>query len=88
MLLWWVRAPTSAAWLEDAETALLWGYLVFWRVCVLRDMDIPGWYALTVTLGAGLFAAMMFASAWKVLSGRGVTWKGRRFGARRETMEE
>ena len=78
-LLWWVRVPASAAWLAPAEAALLWGYLVYWRVRVLRDMRIPAWYALTVPLGAGIFAAMMFASAWKVLSGRGVTWKGRRY---------
>jgi hypothetical protein len=63
-----------------AEAALLWGYLIFWRVRVLSDMEIPAWYAFTIPLGAGLFAAMMFASTWKVLSGQGVTWKGRRYG--------
>jgi len=81
-LLWWLKAPASAAWLAAAEAALLWGYLVYWRVRVLRDMHIPAWYALTVPLGAGLFAAMMIVSTWKVLSGRGVTWKGRRYGVR------
>ena len=42
-------------------------------------MKIPVWYAWTIPLGAGIFAAMMFASTWKVLSGRGVTWKGRTY---------
>jgi hypothetical protein len=42
-------------------------------------MGISAGYALTAPLGAGVFAAMMFASAWKVLSKRGVTWKGRRY---------
>ena len=46
---------------------------------VARAMHISGWYALTTPLGAGVFAAMMFTSAWKVLSGRGVTWKGRTY---------
>jgi chlorobactene glucosyltransferase len=78
-LAWWAAAPASAAWLVAAEAALLWGWLVFWRVRVLRDMEIPAWYALTIPLGAGLFAAMLFASTWKVLSGQGVTWKGRRY---------
>ena len=78
-LAWWAAAPASAAWLVPAEAALLWGWLVFWRVRVLRDMGIPAWYALTIPLGAGLFAAMLFASTWKVLSGQGVTWKGRRY---------
>ena len=81
-LVWWGRVPGSEAWLMTAEAALLWGYLVFWRVRVLRDMEIPGWYALTIPLGAGIFAAMLFASTWKVLSGRGVTWKGRRYGVK------
>jgi hypothetical protein len=34
---------------------------------------------LTTPLGAGLFAAMMLKSAWNVLSGKGVVWKGRRY---------
>jgi chlorobactene glucosyltransferase len=78
-LAWWAAVPASAGWLVAAEAALLWGWLVFWRVQVLRDMRIPSWYALTVPLGAAIFAAMMFASTWKVLSGQGVTWKGRRY---------
>ena len=78
-LLWWRVVPGSGAWLVAAEAALLWGYLIFWRLLVLRDMKVPGWYALTIPLGAGVFAAMMFASTWKVLSGQGVTWKGRKY---------
>lgn len=74
--------PGLEAWLGyplALQAALLLGTLVFWRVQVLRAMGVPVWYALTVPLGAGVFAAMMIASAWKVLSGRGVTWKGRRY---------
>jgi chlorobactene glucosyltransferase len=78
-LVGWAVAPASLAWLAALEAALLWVYLIFWRVRVLRDMHIPAWYALTIPLGAAIFAAMMFASTWKVLSGRGVTWKGRRY---------
>jgi chlorobactene glucosyltransferase len=78
-LVWWAAVPASAGWLAAAEAALLWGWLVFWRVRILRDMRIPSWYALTIPLGAAIFAAMMFASTWKVLSGQGVTWKGRRY---------
>jgi chlorobactene glucosyltransferase len=78
-LVWWGVAPASGAWLVASEAALLWAYLIFWRVLVLRDMKIPGWYAFTIPLGAGLFAVMLFASTWKVLSGQGVTWKGRKY---------
>lgn len=59
------------------EALLLWAYVLTWRGRVARAMGIPAWYALTTPLGAGVFAAMMLASAWKVLTGKGVTWKGR-----------
>jgi len=61
------------------EALALWGYLLFWRVLASRGMDIPDWYALTIPVGAGVFAAMMVTSAWNVLSGKGVTWKGRTY---------
>jgi len=61
------------------EALILWGYLLFWRVLASRGMDIPAWYALTLPIGAGVFAAMMVTSAWNVLSGKGVTWKGRTY---------
>lgn len=72
-------AGVGSGWGVAAEAALLWGYLIFWRILALRAMKVPLWYSLTVPLGAGIFAAMMLTSAWKVLSGRGVTWKGRRY---------
>jgi chlorobactene glucosyltransferase len=78
-LLWWATAPASLAWLVAAEAALLWGYLILWRAVALRAMQIPIAYAFTIPLGAGIFAAMMLASTWKVLSGQGVTWKGRKY---------
>jgi hypothetical protein len=61
------------------EAILLWGYLLFWRIQASRGMGIPTGYALTLPIGAGVFAAMMITSAWNVLSGRGVTWKGRTY---------
>jgi chlorobactene glucosyltransferase len=61
------------------EALLLWGYLLYWRGRVAQGMGLTAWYALTTPLGAGVFAAMMLTSAFKVLSGRGVTWKGRTY---------
>lgn len=61
------------------EALVLWVYLIYWRILASRGMDISGWYALTTPLGAGVFAAMMITSAWNVLSGTGVTWKGRTY---------
>jgi len=40
-------------------------------------MGISPWYAFTLPLGSAVFAGMMFTSAWRVLSGKGVIWKGR-----------
>ena len=60
-----------------AEALILWGALIYKRAAVARGMDISRWYALTTPLGAGVFTAMMLTSSWKVLSGQGVTWKGR-----------
>lgn len=62
-----------------SEAILLWGYLIYWRGLAARGMAIPFWHALTTPLGAFVFAAMMLTSAWNVLSGKGVVWKGRRY---------
>jgi hypothetical protein len=78
-LVWWSAGGGSEALIVVAGAGLLWSYLIFWRVLASRGMGISGWYALTTPLGAGIFATMMLASTWKVLSGRGVTWKGRRY---------
>jgi chlorobactene glucosyltransferase len=56
---------------------VVWITLLVTRATIAHKMKISPWYAFTTPLGAGIFAAMMLTSAWKVLSGRGVTWKGR-----------
>ena len=64
------------------EALILWAYLIKVRADASSKMKISLWYALTTPLGAGVFAAMMFTSAWKVLSRKGVTWKGRTYRAK------
>jgi chlorobactene glucosyltransferase len=61
------------------QSFTVWAWLIYFRVRVARGMHISAWYALTTPLGAGVFAAMMLTSAWKVLSGQGVTWRGRKY---------
>ena len=82
-VIWGLVLTVAGSGLEGSvvliEALILWGYLIFWRILASRGMDIPTWYALTTPLGAGLFAAMMITSAWNVLSGAGVTWKGRTY---------
>ncbi len=74
-----VASPNQASFVILIEALLLWGNLLFWRIQANRALEIPLWYAFTAPLGAGVFAAMMFASAFMVISGRGVMWKGRRY---------
>jgi chlorobactene glucosyltransferase len=64
------------------ESLSLWAYLIYMRARVADNMGISRWYALTTPLGAGVFGAMMFTSAWKVISRTGVTWKGRVYGTK------
>jgi chlorobactene glucosyltransferase len=82
-MIWGAVLTIAGSGLEGSvvllEVLILWGYLIFWRVLASRSMGIPSWYALTVPIGAGLFAAMMVTSAWNILSGKGVTWKGRTY---------
>ncbi len=59
------------------KSLIVWGALLYARAAVSHGLGISRLYALTVPLGAGLFAAIMLTSAWKVLSGQGVTWRGR-----------
>jgi len=78
-LLWAGGGGGLPAILVTFEASLIWGYLLYKRVRAAQSFQISPWYALTLPVGAGIFAGMMFTSAFKVLSGRGVTWKGRRY---------
>ena len=74
-----VTSPNQESIVVLVTSLLLWLNLIVWRVIANKAMDVPAWYAITAPLGAGVFAAMMFASAFKVISGKGVVWKGRRY---------
>jgi chlorobactene glucosyltransferase len=72
----------NGGWLAIAvivQSLVVWGSLIYARARVASKMNISAWYALTTPLGAGVFAAMMLTSAWKVISGQGVTWRGRKY---------
>ena len=63
------------------ESLILWLYLLYARAQIATKMEISSAYALTTPLGTAIFGAMMFSSAWKVLTRKGVTWKGRSYKA-------
>jgi len=75
----------GGGWLATAvilKSLVLWAIVIYARARVASGMGISPWYAFTLPLGAAVFAAMMFTSTWKVLSGTGVTWKGRMYGVK------
>lgn len=81
-VLGWLLYINGGGWMAlvvIVEALLVWAYLVYIRSVVASEMSISRWYAFTTPLGAGVFAAMMLTSAWKVISGQGVTWRGRRY---------
>jgi chlorobactene glucosyltransferase len=79
-LLWYFHGGGWLAMMVLLESLLVWGVLLSARAAVAGKMNISRWYAFTTPLGAGVFTAMMFTSTWNVLSGRGVTWRGRKYG--------
>jgi len=76
-IFWYLKDGGWMAGTLVIESLLLWSYLIYARAVIATKMEISPWYALTIPLGAGIFGAMMFTSAWKVISRKGVTWKGR-----------
>jgi chlorobactene glucosyltransferase len=77
--LWLVRGGGASALAILLESLAVWGAILFARGMVAKRLRVSPLYSLTTPLGAGVFAALMIVSAWKVLSGRGVTWRGRKY---------
>ena len=78
-LFWYLKGGGWIAATVIAKSLILWVFLIYVRARVAKAMDISPWYAFTTPLGAAVFAAMMLTSTWRVLSGKGVTWKGRMY---------
>jgi chlorobactene glucosyltransferase len=78
-ILWYSQGGGWLALTVIALALILWSMIIYARARVAVGMGISPWYALTIPLGAAVFAALMFNSTWKVLSGKGVTWKGRMY---------
>jgi hypothetical protein len=76
-VFWYLRGGEGLALTVILESLILWTIIIVVRARVAIGMGIAPSYAFTFPLGAAVFAAMMFTSTWKVISGKGVTWKGR-----------
>jgi chlorobactene glucosyltransferase len=76
-MVWYAQGGGWLAFSVILKSLSLWAFIIYVRARVALGMSISPWYAFTLPLGAAIFAAMMFTSTWKVLSGNGVRWKGR-----------
>lgn len=76
-IFWYSRGGGWLAIGVVVQAFILWAIVLYARARVAKGMGISRGYAFTLPLGAAVFAAMMFTSTWRVLSGRGVSWKGR-----------
>ena len=75
-LAWLLRGGGLLAFAVILQALTVWAALLYARAEVNHAMGISRWYAFTLPVGAGVFAAIMLTSAWKVMSGSGVTWRG------------
>jgi chlorobactene glucosyltransferase len=78
-LVWLARGGGLPAWVVLAEAAVVWAVVIYARARVAQQLKISAWYAISLPLGAGIFAAMMATSTLRVLTGKGVVWKGRTY---------
>ncbi len=53
--------------------------LLSYKRWVDRELRVPWYYAFTLPLAGALFEGILAQSAWRVLTGRGVDWRGRRY---------
>ncbi len=78
-LIWLAAGGGMVASVVVIEALILWGFLLEKRLHACQEFGIHSGYAFTFPLGALIFTAMMVASVYKVVSGRGVSWKGRHY---------
>lgn len=83
LVLWTLRRlarrPGLSTLLMSLEALGLLGLILRNRWIAMRELGVPRWYTFTLPLGALLGIGIAFTAWWRVVSGRGVTWKGRRY---------
>jgi len=53
--------------------------LLAYRAWVNKNMGVPWYYAFTHPLAGAIFAGILGQSTWRVLTGKGVDWRGRQY---------
>ena len=78
-IIWATQVEGLLSTVVATQAVLLWATLLGVRARASIAFKISPLYAFTLPLGAFVFSAMMIASTYKVISGQGVTWKGRTY---------
>jgi chlorobactene glucosyltransferase len=81
--LWWTRLRGRPQPLRAGEVALLstleLGPLLAYRRWLDKQLRVPWPFTLTHPLAGLLFTGILAQSTWRILTGRGVDWRGRRY---------
>ena len=73
------RAGTISRNEVRAAALLELGPLLGYRLWMDRQLGVPWYYALTHPLAGAMFEGILAQSAWRVLSHKGVDWRGRQY---------
>jgi chlorobactene glucosyltransferase len=76
------RSIRRRTWVDAVAGSIQLASALYERRGMDRIYSVPPIYAFTYPLGQVGFLALLGASFYKILTGRGVTWKGRRYYAR------
>ena len=60
-------------------TVLELSLLLAYRRWIDSELGVPWYYALTHPLAAAVFEGILAQSTWRILSGKGVDWRGRQY---------
>ena len=82
-LLAWLTRKSEAKGISKTEanvaTALELTPLLAYRVWLNRQLKVPLYYVLTHPLAGAVFEGILAESTWRVLTKRGVDWRGRQY---------
>lgn len=84
LLLWLGRARRSSdARSRNRETSIISALellpLLAYRTWLNRQMKVPNYYTLTHPLAGAIFTGILGESTWRVLTRKGVDWRGRQY---------
>lgn len=70
-----------------ATTALEWLPLAVYRTWLNAQLKVPWYYLFTHPLAGAIFTAILGQSSWRVLTRKGVDWRGRQYHDGKSSME-